>query len=190
MSALSIAAKKPLLHLIDDLLGFARIESGRVEYRYESVRIVDVVEDIDPMIAPLLSSKPIQFRTVAPDPTIVVLADRDKVVHMLLNLITNAIKFTERGEITLQSSVAGDVVTMSVRDTGAGIDASRLESIFEPFVQLKGGYTRTTQGAGLGLTISRELARAMGGDLKATSTPGEGSTFSLALPVSTATRLP
>lgn len=102
---------------------------------------------------------------------------------MLQNLVSNAVKFTAPGgRIAVRAAARGDTVRISVRDTGVGVAPEKLEFIFEPFVQLDRDLTSPREGAGLGLAISRDLARAMGGDITAHSTPGRGSTFTLALP--------
>jgi signal transduction histidine kinase len=134
------------------------------------------------MIAPQLSSKQINYHIEPCAPDIAVWADREKVDQILLNLVTNAIKFTESGEITVTCTASADVAEICVCDTGIGIAEDRIENIFEPFVQLDGGYTRTSHGTGLGLTISRTFARAMGGDVRVSSVLGEGSSFTLSLP--------
>ena len=175
-------SQRALLTLIEELLGFAQIESGKVVYRTSNVTIAQLLDDIEPMIAPQLSSRKVRYRIDACDSSISVWADREKVNQILLNLITNAIKFTERGEIVVTCTAGDDAVEICVRDTGIGIDPARIETIFEPFVQLDGGYTRTAHGTGLGLTISRTFARAMGGDVRVVSVLGEGSSFMLTLP--------
>jgi signal transduction histidine kinase len=110
-------------------------------------------------------------------------ADREKVEQILVNLMTNAIKFTEpNGEITLECERRGAVVAVSIRDTGRGIPADKLSAIFEPFVQVARSAGAPSEGVGLGLAISRELSRSMGGDLVAESVIGKGSTFTLTLP--------
>jgi signal transduction histidine kinase len=112
--------------------------------------------------------------------------DAIKLRQVLINLLGNAVKFTQTGgRITLFAEPDDERVRIHVRDTGIGIDPDHLASIFEPFVQLEPALTRTTEGAGLGLAISRELARGMGGDLRATSVPGTGSTFTVELPRAT-----
>jgi len=176
-------SQRALSTLIEELLGFARIESGKVVYRTSHITIAELLDDIEPLIRPQLSAKHVTYNIETCDPSITVWADREKVEQILLNLITNAIKFTERGEITVKCTSSANVVEICVRDTGIGIAEDRLESIFEPFVQVDGGYTRTSQGTGLGLTISRTFARAMGGDVCVSSVPGEGSAFTLSLPV-------
>jgi signal transduction histidine kinase len=175
-------SQRALSTLIEELLGFARIESGKVVYRATKITVDEILNDLEPMIAPQLSTKPIKYHVSSCDPDVTVWADREKVDQILLNLITNAIKFTERGEIAVTCTANADVAEISVRDTGVGIAEDRLESIFEPFVQLDGGYTRTSHGTGLGLTISRTFARAMGGDVRVSSVLGEGSSFIISLP--------
>ncbi|HLB10581.1 MAG TPA: ATP-binding protein, partial [Gemmatimonadaceae bacterium] len=140
------------------------------------------LDDVESMVAPQLSSRKVRYRVESCEPGVSVWADREKVNQILLNLITNAIKFTERGEIAVTCTASEDAVEICVRDTGIGIDKERIETIFEPFVQLDGGYTRTAHGTGLGLTISRNFARAMGGDVRVVSVLGEGSSFMLTLP--------
>jgi PAS domain S-box-containing protein len=174
-----------LLGLINDILNLARIEAGRVEYRVEETRLVDLVNDILPMIQPQLSRKGLLYQQrISPD--LVVMADREKAQQIFINLLGNAVKFTpSRGKITVDGVVDAThpcVVAITVRDTGVGIPADKLEAIFDPFVQVDSSHTRTTEGSGLGLSISRDLARGMGGDLAARSTVGEGSTFILTLP--------
>jgi signal transduction histidine kinase len=109
-------------------------------------------------------------------------ADRDKVLQILLNLLTNAVKFTPSGGRIVITCSANDEVDVEVRDTGRGIEPDQLEHIFEPFVQVGRTLDSEHEGLGLGLAISRQLARAMGGDVVARSTPGAGSVFTLVLP--------
>jgi len=109
-------------------------------------------------------------------------ADRDKVEQILLNLLSNAVKFTDCGSVRVRCHATGPTVAIDVIDTGRGVSPELLERIFEPFVQGEQELTRTVKGTGLGLAISRQLARGMGGDVTATSVPGEGSTFTLILP--------
>ena len=147
--------------------------------------------DVLPMVDPLAASRQLSIHAPAPEEisSLGVWADREKFAQVLLNLLSNAVKFTQPGgRITVQvdSTDDGAAVRIRVRDTGVGIPADRLEAIFEPFVQVERGshpYSSRAEGTGLGLSISRELARAMGGDLVAESRLGEGSTFTLTLPV-------
>lgn len=115
-----------------------------------------------------------------------VIADKHRLQQILINLVGNAIKFTpEGGTVRVEASGEDGRAVIRVNDTGVGIPADRLDSIFEPFVQVDAELTRTAAGAGLGLAISRDLARMMGGDLTVTSTIGKGSTFAVSLPVAT-----
>jgi PAS domain S-box-containing protein len=176
-------SQKHLLRLINDILNLARIEAGRVEYDIQRIVISDVVAGVMPMVDPQMLRKDIQFTTdVAAD--LIARADLEKVQQILLNLLTNAIKFTAtKGSIEVaagrQKSAA---VFIRVSDTGVGIPKDMLEKVFEPFMQVPGSNSRAAEGTGLGLAISRDLARGMGGDLTAASKVGEGSTFELILP--------
>jgi signal transduction histidine kinase len=112
-----------------------------------------------------------------------VVADPEKLQQIIVNLLSNAVKFTPRdGRITVACMAHATTVSISVRDTGRGIPPDKLEAIFEPFVQVERALTRETEGSGLGLAISRQLARAMNGELAVASEPGAGSTFTLTLP--------
>ncbi len=182
-------AQRHLLGLINDVLNLARLESRRVEYTLTPVRVSTVVADVRPMVEPQLAAKGIRFVVRSPEdggaPPVLVWADREKLVQVLLNLLANAIKFTnEGGEVALELSADGgspDDATIVVRDTGIGIPLDRIAEIFEPFVQIQTTYTRAYQGTGLGLAISRDLARGMGGELTAESGAGGGSAFTLRL---------
>ena len=175
-----------LLGLINDILNLARIEAGRIEYRIDDIPLVELVREILPMIEPQLSRRHLSFAERIP-PGLIVRADREKTQQIFVNLLGNAVKFTPlHGRICIDAAVAANrprFVEVSVRDTGVGIPAEKLELIFDPFVQVDPSHTRTTEGSGLGLSISRDLARGMGGDLTVVSTLGTGSTFTLTLPL-------
>jgi signal transduction histidine kinase len=178
-------SQRHLLRLINEILNLARIESGRVDYAMSDVSLTDVADSVLPMIEPQLTTRHLHFTKTVPT-DVVVHADREKVEQILLNLLSNAMKFTPPGgQIALGARVApGDptCVEVTVSDTGAGIPPDRLEQVFEPFVQVDVSLANRKAGTGLGLTISRDLARGMGGDLSATSRLGEGSVFTLMLP--------
>jgi PAS domain S-box-containing protein len=185
-------AQRRLLGLINDVLNYARLESGRVEYEIAPVRVSDVVTDVRPMVEPQLAAKGLAFDVRLPEDAgarpAVVWADREKLAQVLLNLLANAIKFTPPGgqvrvELAERRGGSGppECVCLAVTDTGIGIPASRLHTLFEPFVQVRADLTRTAEGTGLGLAISRDLARGMGGDLDVRSVEGEGSTFTVSL---------
>jgi signal transduction histidine kinase len=144
----------------------------------------EVLESVGQMISPLADAKGLTFAITACPSDAVAWADRAKVEQIILNLLSNAVKFTPQGGgVTLWCDRAdAGLVAVAVRDTGIGIPADQLERIFEPFVQVGRSLTETREGAGLGLAISRDLARAMGGELRVVSSPGKGSTFTLVLP--------
>jgi signal transduction histidine kinase len=190
-------AQRHLLGLINDVLNYARLGSGRVEYDIKPVLVRDVVADVLPMVEPQLAAKGLAVEVLIPQPgeaglsthpPVPVWADPEKLGQIFLNLLSNAIKFTPTGgRITVEfitrrdGSGPRDVAFFRVADTGIGIPADKLEVIFEPFVQVRSDYTRESGGTGLGLAISRDLARAMGGDLRVRSTKGEGSAFTVSL---------
>jgi PAS domain S-box-containing protein len=175
-------AQQHLLGLINDVLNFAKLEAGRVEFVAAPFSVGAAVAQVEELIAPLAAAKHIGC-TRLPAPDAVAFADREKTEQVLLNLLSNAVKFTDPGgRVSVAWTADERFVTVSVTDTGTGIPADRLDSIFEPFVQVHADLTRTAQGTGLGLAISRDLARAMGGDLTARSRLGEGSEFTLTLP--------
>ncbi|MBC7788336.1 MAG: hypothetical protein H7Z74_00205 [Anaerolineae bacterium] len=177
-------SQRHLLGLINDILNLSRIEAGRVEYAMSDVPLRDALADVAPMIEPQFAAKGIAYeeRDAARWPT--VRADREKLQQILLNLLSNALKFTDAGgRVWIEASQSGETgeVDICVSDTGLGIPAGKIESIFEPFTQVDGSHSRVGEGTGLGLAISRDLARGMGGNIYARSTLGEGSTFILTL---------
>lgn len=173
--------QRTLLRLIDNVLDFAKLESGRQEFRVENIAIDDLLRTLETFITPALVKKHIAYRFESCGSDVVARADRDKVEQIMLNLLSNAVKFTNDGEIVVRCRSA-DWVEIDVMDSGRGIDPKLLDTIFEPFVQGEQKLTRTVEGTGLGLSISRALARGMGGDVIATSAPAHGSTFTLVLP--------
>ncbi len=172
-----------LLEIITDILNFSRIEAGRTRYTLQPLRVAEVLERMEGVIEPQAHARSLQYEYLAPDNALTATADREKLEQVLINLLGNAVKFTPPGgRITLTADAADGYVNIQVRDTGVGIAPEQLASIFEPFVQLEPALTRTAEGTGLGLAISRELARGMGGELRAESKPGNGSVFIVELP--------
>ena len=173
-----------LLILITGILDFAHIDGGHTDYRQTDVQMSLVIAEVAQMLSGMADAKglTIERPTVLPDA--IAWADPDRVRQILTNLVMNAVKYSlaSAGAISIASRAAGAVVLTVVEDHGSGIPAERLESIFEPFVQLESGYADRRGGVGLGLTISRDLARAMGGSLTVESTAGHGSRFALSLP--------
>jgi PAS domain S-box-containing protein len=178
------ASQKHLLGLINEVLNYARVESGAVGYNITDVQVDEVVQAAAALVAPQVRTKglvlePSHFESAALNAR----ADREKVQQILLNLLSNAVKFTDRGgHIQVRCSSVDSRVRIEVCDTGIGIPGEKLDSIFEPFVQIGRALNHPTEGTGLGLAISRDLARGMGGDLTAQSTLGEGSVIRLELP--------
>ncbi|HEU5184182.1 MAG TPA: ATP-binding protein [Gemmatimonadaceae bacterium] len=176
-------SQKHLLGLINQVLNYTRVETGAVTYTIEDVRVCEVLATAEALVAPQVRAKGLTFVLGAVDASLRARVDSDKLQQILLNLLANAIKFTEPGgEVTVVCSGTHDTVAISVSDTGLGIAPDKLAAVFEPFFQVDQRFARQHQGVGLGLAISRDLARGMGGDLVAASTPGVGSTFTLTLP--------
>lgn len=172
-----------LLGIINDILNFASLEAGRVDIYLEDGPVHELIEDVEPLVAPRLGERNLGFVVDTGDPSLHVRADREKARQILLNLLTNACKFTEPGgQIGIRFGAEHGMVHIDVRDTGVGIAPEKLSAIFEPFVQVNRSLAHPTSGTGLGLAISRDLARRMGGDVTVQSNRGAGSTFTLALP--------
>lgn len=169
--------------LITEILNFVRVTSGRVVYAVEDVKACDAMKHASELVEPLFGQRGIVFDGVSGDSSLVARADPERVTQILVNLLSNAIKFTPAGgHIRAECDAVNDTVTLSVSDTGIGIAREKLGAIFEPFVQLTEGLAHRESGVGLGLAISRDLARAMKGDLTVESTEGQGARFTLALP--------
>ena len=175
-------SEETLLRLVEDVLSFAKLESGRLRYHYEEVRLNDVLATLEPFVAPRLAEKHLVYEFERCGPEVVATIDRDKVEQIMLNLLSNAVKFTDKGRIHVRCRGDDGTVRIEVHDTGRGIRGDLLDRIFEPFMQVDHSLTRTAEGTGLGLSISRQLARDMGGDIEVESTPGDGSVFALVLP--------
>jgi PAS domain S-box-containing protein len=179
-------SQQHLLAIINDLLDFGRIEAGGVAYDIQPVPLTTIVDAVELMVEPQAVKRNLTLERQACAAAAIALADGARIQQILLNLLSNAVKFTPAGGRIMVSCEGLDGrVTITVRDTGIGIPADKLEAIFDPFVQVGRSLTTSHEGAGLGLSISRNLARAMGGDLTVESTVGQGSTFRLILPRAT-----
>ena len=174
--------QRVLLRLINDVLNFAKLEAGHVEFELADVPVHECLSAMEALVMPQLLARTLRYEYVPVDPRLTVYTDREKLQQIALNVLANAIKYTPAGEVELRASDEDHSVLIRVRDSGRGIAAEKLEQIFEPFVRIDTAYSRPTEGTGLGLAISRDLARAMGGDLTVESTLGKGSTFTLRLP--------
>ena len=172
-----------LLSLINDILNFAKIEAGQLRYQLEPVPVAALLADLEALVTPQVAQRGLTYVSLD-GADVNARADAEKARQIVLNLVTNAIKFTEPGgTITVSYEGAADGVRIRVRDTGRGIPPEQIGRIFDPFVQVDRHLTADSQqGVGLGLAISRDLARGMGGDLGVESAPGAGSTFTLRLP--------
>lgn len=175
-------SQRHLTSLVEEILSHAKLELGRVELDMGVVPLQMVLATVDELIMPQLEAKELRYRQVLDSTTPHCFADREKVVQILVNLLSNSIKFTTPGgAIEVRAELHGQHVHVIVADTGRGIASDLLGRVFEPFARLPGAANDAQAGTGLGLAISRELARAMGGDLWAESTAGQGARFVLAL---------
>lgn len=178
-------SQRHLLGLINGVLNYAKLEAGHVHYAIGDVPLDEVLATCEALTAPQAGARGVRVAFTGCPAGLTVRGDAEKVQQVILNLLTNALKFTDvGGAVTLSCATPPDeeMVAVRVADTGRGIIPDQLERIFQPFVQVDARLTRTQEGVGLGLAISRDLARGMGGDLVAASTPGVGSTFTLTLP--------
>jgi signal transduction histidine kinase len=158
------------------------MEVGELSVVVDDVPLADALDAADAFIAPQARAVGLAYEYHRPSGTVTVRADRERLEQVVLNLLSNAMKFTPTGgRVTLDCAIRGGDVVVRVRDTGRGIPAELHTTIFEPFTQVDGSYTRAVGGAGLGLAISRELSRAMGAELTVESAPERGSTFALRL---------
>jgi len=178
------ASGQHLLGLISGVLDLNRIERGQVSYRLTTLAIEPFLADLDALVSPQAAAKSLTLEYVPSERDLVVIADRERLRQVVLNILSNAIRYTPAGGlITLSAAPRGSsLVAVSVEDTGPGIPENRREQVFEPFVQLDRSLTQTQEGLGLGLAISRDLARGMNGDLTLESASGEGAKFILVLP--------
>jgi PAS domain S-box-containing protein len=172
-----------LLGLIDEIIDLSRIETGQVHVELAETSVAEVLREIAESLEPLVDRSRVRLAVVAgPDlPTIA--TDRDKLKQILLNLLSNAVKYTDEGSIEVRATEVDGGLSVSVSDTGVGIAAHELDRIFEEFHRADSAGARQRRGSGLGLSISRRLANALGGDITVASRPGIGSVFTLQLPL-------
>jgi PAS domain S-box-containing protein len=176
-------SQQHLLTLINDVLNFAKVDSGQTEYRLTAVPVDEALHDTETMIAPQIMTKGLRYEYHGGDKSASVLADPEKFQQIVLNLLSNAVKFTESGgTITLSSKQSGNCIEVRVADTGPGIAAEKIDRIFDPFVQVDRRLSQPVQGVGLGLAISQDLAHGMNGEITVESVVGKGTTFTLSLP--------
>ncbi len=172
-----------LLHLINDVLDLAKIEAGHMILDKEDVAVAALLEDVQTHNAGLLVNKPVEFVVEASEDLPTVLADRLRLNQILNNLVSNAVKFTEKGHIKLRAYLETDWMCIDVEDTGVGISANHLDIIFERFRQADGSNARAAEGTGLGLSITQHLVEMHHGTMHVQSKVGAGSTFTVKLPL-------
>jgi signal transduction histidine kinase len=184
------AAGRHLLDLINDILDLSKIEAGKTELYLEVFDVAALVEEVVGVAQPLMSTNHNVLEVNVPEGPREMRADRTKLRQVLLNLLSNAAKFTRGGRITLTAAARrhrrGEWWTFEVRDTGIGLTPEQLTRLFEVFSQADASTAHTYGGTGLGLAISRRFCRLMGGDIRVASAPGQGSTFTITLPSASA----
>ena len=175
------ASADHLLGLIDEVLTFSRVDAGKEVVRSEEIELRPIITEALTMVAPVAAAKGLALRNESENATLA--TDEGKLRQILLNLLSNAIKFSDGGEVVVRSRQNGESLSISVEDRGIGIAPENLERIFDPFWQVEQSSTRRVGGTGLGLSVSRSLARLLGGDVTVESTPEGGSTFTLTVPL-------
>ena len=181
------ASSEHLLMLIEDILSFARIEAGREHVRVEDFGLAALLEQAASIVRPLAEKKSLDFTLTGHDSRALMRSDPQKVRQIIINLLANAVKFTTAGAVRLSARVCNDRVQFEVSDTGPGIAGEHLERVFDAFWQVDQRMTRRAGGTGLGLSVARQLARLLGGNVSARSTIGEGSVFTVDLPLNAPT---
>ena len=175
-----------LLRLIEEILTYARMEAGREELNIEAFDATELVREAASMTEPFAQDKNLSVRVDVPDHPVILHSDSGKLHQILLNLLTNAVKFTDEGQIGLVFDFDGGIAQFTVWDTGIGMGPELRDQIFEPFWQAEQSRTRRAEGTGLGLTVARRLARLLGGDIEFESEPGIGTEFRVRIPPSIA----
>ena len=180
-----------LSRLVDDMLDLSKIEADRLEVQLEPLALEPGLAEVVNQLKPMANNKGLYLTLEMEDALPIVLADSQRLRQVLINMVSNALKFTEKGGVTIRCTLLGryDLVRISVNDTGIGISPAALDYIFEAFRQADGGTTRRFGGTGLGLTIARKLIELQGGEVSIESIVGQGSTFSFTLPVASPARV-
>jgi signal transduction histidine kinase len=171
-----------LSEMVNDLLDIAKIEARKVELRLEEVSVAEIFAGLRGMFRPLATNEQVALVFVDPDEPIVLTTDAQRVAQVLRNFVSNALKFTTEGEVRVTAHAAGDAVRLEVADSGVGIAPQDQARIFEDFTQVDGPIQKRVRGTGLGLPLTRKLARLLGGAIELESRLGEGSRFSLVIP--------
>jgi signal transduction histidine kinase len=174
---------KHLLGLINDVLDLSKIEAGQLTLSLEDYSIGDIVQNVVTVVEPLAAEKKLTLKVALPSDLPTAHGDQRRLTQVLLNLVGNAIKFTDTGEVAIEAAASNGAYTVAVRDTGPGIDLADQGKIFEEFQQADSSTTKTKSGTGLGLSISRRIVAMHGGRIWVQSAPGHGSTFFVKVPV-------
>ena len=177
------ASAEDLLRLVNELLDLAKAESGRIEPTADHVDLAAVFDELRGTIGPLVTRPGVTLDVRPPTGTEDLRTDSTLLRHVLRNLLSNAVKFTEEGSVTLTGHAEDGVVRITVSDTGIGIAEADQPRVFEEFFQVRGTLQSRSKGSGLGLPFARRLAILLGGDISLVSVPGEGTTFTLELPL-------
>ncbi|HEV2130199.1 MAG TPA: ATP-binding protein, partial [Longimicrobiaceae bacterium] len=177
------AAARHQLQLIEEILSFSRISTGREELDLDRVDLGELAREAAEFIEPLAERKGLPLEVVGPELPLLAMTDGAKVRQILVNLLSNAVKFTSEGEIRVSVERRPTAAVFQVKDTGIGIASEHLKKIFDPFWQVQQSKSREAEGMGLGLTIARRTAQLLDGDIGVESAPGQGSTFTLRLPL-------
>jgi PAS domain S-box-containing protein len=172
-----------LLALINDVLDISKIEAGQLEIQCASFSILEAVRKAVTIASPLAQKKGLLLSTELSPEVDRIVGDQRRTEQIVLNLLANAVKFTDRGEISVRCGRNGDCVVIAIRDTGLGIDSRYHQSVFQPFFQTDTGLARKHEGTGLGLSICKRLVERLGGSISVKSAPGQGSTFTVQLPI-------
>jgi signal transduction histidine kinase len=180
---MTYASARHLLALINDVLDISKIEAGQLEIVKRPFDMRQTIENVLRVIQPLLQKKDLRLRTSIGSNVGIINQDRRRVEQVLINLVNNAIKFTERGEVNIECQFRDGWLETCVRDTGIGIKPEDMDRIFKPFQQIETGLARSHEGTGLGLSICKYLVTAMGGEITVESQWAVGSTFTFTLPL-------
>jgi PAS domain S-box-containing protein len=177
------AAAKHLVRIIEEILTFSRVEAGKEPLQLETLDCAALMRDVRELFEPQASAKGLSLVVSIPDAPVALWTDATKLRQILINVVGNALKFTDVGEVSLELSTDAERARFRIRDSGPGIDPVDLERIFDPFTQLDQTLTRLKGGTGLGLPVSRRLAQLLGGDLVVESAPTQGTLFTCWLPL-------
>ena len=172
-----------LLSMINSVLDMSKIESGRMELQLSQINIEKLFNNVIETVLPLMMTNNNQFNHNVVIEEKLITIDEAKIRQILLNLLSNAGKFTNNGEVSLFVHQTSDTLNIKVEDAGIGMSQEQVEHIFEPFYQIDSGITRRFQGTGLGLAITSQFCKIMGGGINVTSQPNQGSKFDISIPI-------